>query len=104
MWYNQGMAINGFIEHDVSGKPFMGLLIDTPGLTVKIFLAYKADGGATAGELSRQLIKMTKDLQQTPDKLVEVRQDLDGILKPQGRPDESHAPRRPPQRPRGPRP
>lgn len=97
-------SMGAFIEYDPQGIPYIGLMLQSEGVTVSFYLAHKANARGRVRELASSLNKLVQEIEGTPDKPVLVKGTIDGILKQEGRQPTEAAPRRPPERPRRPRP
>lgn len=87
------------IHYDPQGKPFLALEVDSGMINTQIWIADKETAIHNVAEITRQLKAASHDLMQTPDKLIAVEGNHDGLLKQPGRRAVPPAARRPPQRP-----
>lgn len=100
-------SIGAFIEYDSQGIPYIGLLLQSDGVSISYFLAHKGDARTRIREFASSLNKLVAEVEAMPVKLVEMKGDIDGILKSSERGPGGtipNAPRRPAQRPRRTRP
>lgn len=91
------------ILYDPTGKPFIGLTVDSGMTFVQIWIGDKSTAVHNVAEINRQLKAATADLMQTPDKLIEVKGSLNGLHDQPGRVTPQNAAGRPTVSPRRPR-
>lgn len=89
-------GISVAIQYDPMGKPFMALVVDSGMTHTQIWVADKDTAVHNVAEINRQIKAAMADLMNTPDKLIEVRGNIDGIHDQPGRQLSPGSARRPP--------
>ena len=78
-------GLSGYIDYDQLGRPYAGLVIEAGIMRTQIVLCFKDTAVHDIGEIIRQLKLLQHDLIQMPDKLIEVKGDVNGLLNTAGR-------------------
>ena len=78
-------GLSGYIDYDGLGRPYAGLMVEAGIMRTQIVLCFKDTAVHDLGEIIRQLKLLQHDLINTPDKLIEVKGDVNGLLNKPGR-------------------
>lgn len=98
------LGLSGYIEYDQEGRPYIGLLLTADeGISVSYYLAHKGQARVRIAAMMEQFERLVTELEATPDKLIAVKGNLDGLHDQPGRKLPTHPQGRSVQRTRRPR-